>query len=74
MFTKNIWLAPNVEVQTTKRKRVIRLERTNNGVEQDFRSIRRHGRRLRGNKDVEGLVQKEGVGLLLLLNMELRDM
>ncbi|MCK4733048.1 MAG: hypothetical protein KAT65_11380, partial [Methanophagales archaeon] len=41
-----------------------------NGVEQDFRSIRRHGRRLKGNKDVEDLVQKEGVGLLLLLNME----
>jgi hypothetical protein len=64
-------LAPNVEVQTPKGERVIRLERTNNGVEQDFRSIRRHGRRLKGNKDVEGLVQKEGVGLLLLLNMEI---
>lgn len=70
-FTENIerLLAPTVEVQTPKGKRVIRLERTNNGVEQDFRSIRRHGRRLKGNKDVEGLVQKEGVGLLLLLNM-----
>lgn len=71
MFTENMerLLAPNVEVQTPKGKRVIELERTNNGVEQDFRSIRRHGRRLKGNKDVEELIQKEGVGLLLLLNM-----
>jgi hypothetical protein len=66
-------LAPNVEVQTPKGKRVIKLERTNNGVEQDFRAIRRHGRRLKGNTDVEDLVQKEGVGLLLLLNMEIDE-
>jgi hypothetical protein len=39
MFTENLerLLAPNVEVQTPKGKRVIKLERTNNGVEQDFR-------------------------------------
>jgi hypothetical protein len=62
MFTENIWLAPNVEVQTTKRKRVIRLERTNNGIEQDFRSIRRHGRRrLKGNKDVEVSFKRKGL-------------
>jgi len=69
IFTENLerLLAPSVEVQTPKGKRVIKLERTNNGVEQDFRSIRRHGRRLKGNKDVEELIQKEGVGLLLLL-------
>ncbi len=75
MFTENLerLLAPNVEVQTPKGKRVIKLERTNNGVEQDFRSIRRHGRRLKGNKDVEDLVQKEGAGLLLLLNMEVDE-
>lgn len=75
MFTENLerLLAPNVEVQTPKGKRVIKLERTNNGVEQDFRSIRRHGRRLKGNKDVEELIQKEGVGLLLLLNMEINE-
>ena len=30
-------------------------------------AILRHGRRLKGNKDVEELIQKEGVGLLLLL-------
>ena len=75
MFTENLerLLAPNVEVQTPRGKRVIKLERTNNGVEQDFRSIRRHGRRLKGNKDVEELIQKEGVGLLLLLNMEIGE-
>ena len=32
-----------------------------------------HGKRLKGNKDVENLVQKEGVGLLLLLNMEVDE-
>ena len=71
MFIENMdkLLAPNVEIQTPKGKRVVRLERTNNGVEQDFRSIRRHGRKLRGNKDVEELIQREGVGLLLVLNM-----
>ena len=39
MFTENLerLLAPNVEVQTPKGKRVIKLERTNNGVEQDLR-------------------------------------
>jgi hypothetical protein len=75
MFNENRerLLAPNVEVQNPKGKRVIKLERTNNGVEQDFRFIRRHGRRLRGNKDVEELIQKEGVGLLLLLNMEIEE-
>ena len=70
MFTENMegLLAPNVEVQTPRGKRVNKLERTNNGVEQDFRSIQRHCRRLKGNKDVEELIQKEGVWLLLLLN------
>ena len=75
MFTENRerLLAPNVVVQTPKGKREIKLERTNNGVEQDFRSTRRHGRRLKGNRDVEELIQKEGVGLLLLLNMEIEE-
>ncbi len=47
--------------------------RTFGTIEQDFRTIRRHGRRLKGNKDVEDLVQKERVGLLLLLNMEVDE-
>ena len=50
MFTANRdkLLAPNVEIQTPKGKKVIKLERTNNGAEQDFRRIRRDGRKLRG--------------------------
>ena len=75
MITENMegLLAPTVEVQTPRGKRVNKLERTNNGVEQDFRSIRWHGRRSKGNKDVEELIQKEGVWLLLLLNIEIDD-
>jgi len=64
MFTEKMdkLLAPNVEIQTPKGKRVIKLERTNNGVEQDFHTIRRDSRKLRGNKDVEGLIKKREWG------------
>jgi len=64
-------LAPNINIDTSRGKKVIKVERTNNGIEQDFRAIRRHARRLRGDKNVEGIIQREGVGLLLLLNMEI---
>lgn len=64
-------LVPNIRLDTVNGKKIIRLDRTNNGIEQDFRAIRRHARRLRGDKNVEGIIQREGVGLLLLLNMEI---
>ncbi|GAF70426.1 unnamed protein product, partial [marine sediment metagenome] len=64
-------LVPNIKIETIKGEKVIELERTNNGVEKDFRACRRHARRLRGDKNVEGIIQREGVGLLLLLNMDI---
>jgi hypothetical protein len=39
----------------------------------DFRACRGHVRRLQGNKDVEEFIQREGVGLLLLLNMKIPE-
>ena len=66
-------LVPNIKVDTVKGKRIIKLERTNNGIEQDFRECRRHVRRLLGNKDVEETIQREGVGLSLLLNMKIPE-
>ncbi len=72
-FTKyqDTLLVPNIKIETIKGEKVIELERTNNGVETDFRACQRHTRRLRGDKNVEGIIQREGVGLLLLLNMDI---
>ncbi|OYT29085.1 hypothetical protein B6U98_03485, partial [Thermoplasmatales archaeon ex4572_165] len=56
-------LVTNIKVDTENGKKIIKLERTNNGIEQDFRKCRRHVRRLIGNKDVEETIQREGVGL-----------
>lgn len=39
----------------------------------DFRACRRHVRRLQGNKNVEEVIQREGVGLSLLLNMNIPE-
>ena len=64
-------LVPNIKIETSKGEKIIELERTNNSVETDFRACRRHARRLRGDKNVEGIIQREGVGLLLLLNMNI---
>lgn len=64
-------LVPNVQIKTSKGKKNIKVNRTNNEVEKDFRASRRHARRLRGDKNVEGVIQREGVGLLLLFNMNL---
>jgi hypothetical protein len=66
-------LAPNVQIETAHGKKIIKVERTNNGVEQDFRRCRRHARRLRGDKNVESIIQREGVGLLLLQNMDIPE-
>jgi hypothetical protein len=66
---KDNLLAPNIQIDTDHGKKIVVLERTNNSVEMDFRRCRRHVRRLQGNSDVEEVIQREGVGLSLLLNM-----
>jgi hypothetical protein len=62
--------APNVIIEVNGKRELIRLPRTNNTVEQDFRSYRRHSRRIRGDSDVERSVQRDGVGLAIVKNLE----
>ena len=62
--------APNVIIEVNGKRELIRLPRTNNTVEQDFRSYRRHSRRIRGDSDVERTVQRDGVGLAIVKNLE----
>ncbi|MDG6219424.1 MAG: hypothetical protein QCI00_08285 [Candidatus Thermoplasmatota archaeon] len=62
-------LIPNIQIDTDHGKKIVVLERTNNSVEMDFRLCRRYVRRFQGNSDVEEVIQREGVRLSLLLNM-----
>ena len=64
---------PNVVVEVNGRQRVRRLPRTNNALEQDFRKMRRHARRIQGNGDVERTVQRDGAGLAIVVNLELKE-
>ena len=64
---------PNVEVMVNGRQKVKKLPRTNNILEQEFRSLRRHGRRVRGDWDVEPSVQKDGVGLAIAENLKIKE-
>ncbi|MGI0055486.1 MAG: hypothetical protein ACREBZ_07225 [Thermoplasmata archaeon] len=61
--------APNVEVRVEGRRAVRPVPRTTAWAEGEFRKLRRHGRRIRGNAEVEALVQREGPGLLLMDNL-----
>ncbi|MEW5936324.1 MAG: hypothetical protein AB1665_00700 [Candidatus Thermoplasmatota archaeon] len=65
--------APNVRVKVNGRNVIRKLPRTNTPDESDFRKTRRHGRRIKGNEDVEAQVQREGVGMLLALNLTDRE-
>jgi hypothetical protein len=62
-------LAPNVVVGEGERTRTILLPRTNNPIEQAFRAMRKHYRRIKGDSDIEGRMQREGAGMALLLNL-----
>jgi len=66
-------LAPNVTVEVNGIQTVKQLPRTNNTVEQDFRQLRRHSRRIRGDADVECTVQRDGVGLAIVKNLEVKN-
>ena len=61
--------APNVVVAVNSRRVVRPIPRTTAWAEGQFRRLRRHGRRIRGNSEVESLVQREGPGLLLMENL-----
>ena len=62
--------APNITIEINGTLKVKQLPRTNNAVEQDFRSLRRHSRRIRGDSNVERTVQRDGVGLAIVKNIE----
>ena len=62
--------APNVVVKVKGRRRVRRLHRSNGAAERQFRRLRRHGRRITANRDVEGIVGREGPGMLLVANLQ----
>ena len=66
-------LAPNVVLEVNGTHRIKHLPRTNNTIEQDFRSLRRHSRRIRGDADVERTVQRDGVGLAIVKNLEVKN-
>jgi hypothetical protein len=61
--------APNVVVEVGGRRVVRPIPRTTAWAEGQFRKLRRHGRRIRGNSEVEALAQREGPGLLLMENL-----
>ena len=61
--------APNVVVKVRGRSVIHPVPRTTAWAEGKFRRLRRHGRRIRGNAEVEALVQREGPGLLLMENL-----
>ncbi len=64
---------PTVTVNVNGKQKVRKLPRTNNSAEQDFRSYRRHGRRIRGDSDVERSIQRDGVGLAIMKNFEIKS-
>lgn len=62
---------PNVMVTVDGRTQLRKLPRTNNCLEQDFRRMRRHARRIRGDMDVERSVQRDGVGMAIVENLSI---
>lgn len=62
---------PNVLVTVDGKTQLKKLPRTNNCLEQDFRRIRRHARRIRGDMDVERSVQRDGVGMAIVENLSI---
>jgi hypothetical protein len=61
--------APNVLVKADGKLKVRRLPRTNTPEEWEFRMARRHGRRIRGNSNIEQQFQRDGPGMLMVQNL-----
>lgn len=62
--------APNVLVFAKGKARVRSLPRTISTTESEFRKLRRHNRRIKGNAHVDSEVQAEGVAMLILENLK----
>jgi hypothetical protein len=61
--------APNVLVIADGKPTVKTLPRTNTPEEWEFREARRHGRRIRGNANIEPQFQRDGPGMLMVQNL-----
>lgn len=61
--------APNVLVNADGKPAVRKLPRTNTPEEWEFREARRHGRRIRGNANIEQQFQRDGPGMLMVQNL-----
>lgn len=61
--------APNVLVNADGKPTVRKLPRTNTPEEWEFREARRHGRRIRGNANIEQQFQRDGPGMLMVQNL-----
>lgn len=74
-LARDLWVhrgelfAPNVKLKVGKRTVHHLLPRTTAMAEQEFRKLRRHGRRIRGMAQVEGQVQREGPAMMLIENL-----
>ena len=57
-----------------KGKSIVRpVTRTISSEESEFRKLRRHNRRIKGNSHVDSEVQEEGAAMLLLENMKNKE-
>ena len=65
--------APNVLVNVNGKQTVRKLPRTNTPEESEFREVRRHSRRIRGNSDIERQFQRDGPGMLMVQNLTDRE-
>ena len=65
--------APNVLLNVNGKETVRKLPRTNTPEESEFRKVRRHSRRIRGNSDVERQFQRDGPGMFMVQNLTDRD-
>ncbi len=65
--------APNALVTVNGEKVIKPITRTISSEESEFRKLRRHNRRIKGNSHVDGEVQAEGSGMLILENLKNKE-
>ena len=70
---KDELFAPNALVTVKGKSIVSPVTRTISSEESEFRKLRRHNRRIKGNSHVDSEVQEEGAAMLLLENMKNKE-
>ena len=74
-MAKDLWrhrgelFAPNVKLRVGEKAVHRKLPRTTAQAEQEFRKLRRHGRRIRGITQVEEQVQRDRPAMMLIENL-----